>query len=196
MTSAPATAEPGTYASDRSASAHDSLELLAFGISLRIEASGKPPGPDDGSANGNDPESPFGPVCNVRRVSGRDVVNGFWAAMGLNDWEQAASHLAPGCVIDWPCSGERIVGRDDFVAVQMRYPTNHSHWSFEVHRLFADGDTAVSEVTVTDGEQSARVVAFSDVVGEHIVHQVEYWPTAYDPPLGREDLTSPIERVP
>jgi limonene-1,2-epoxide hydrolase len=116
--------------------------------------------------------------------------------MQANDWEKAAGYLAPGCVVDWPCSGERIVGRSDFVAMQARYPTGTGRWDFDVHRLVADGDTVVSEVTVTDGEQSARVVAFSDLVGEHVVHQVEYWPIAYDPLPGREDLTRPTERIP
>jgi hypothetical protein len=54
----------------------------------------------------------------------------------------------------------------------------------------------VSEVTVTGGEQSARVVALSEIDGDHIAHQVEYWPTAYDPSPGREDLTRPTERIP
>ena len=53
--------------------------------------------------------------------------------------------------------------------MQARYPTNTGRWSFDVHRLVADGDTVVSEVTVTDGEQSARVVAFSDIDGEQVV---------------------------
>ena len=100
-------------------------------------------------------------------------MSGFWAAMQANDWERAARHLAPKCVIDWPCSGERIVGRDTFVAVQARYPTNTGRWKFDVHRLVADGDVVVSEVTVTDGEQSARVVAFSRARG------------GTDPPTGR-----------
>ncbi len=65
-----------------------------------------------------------------------------------------------------------------------------------MHRLLADGDTVVSEVTVTDGDQSARVVVFSEIYGRHIVRQVEYWPTPYDPLPGREDLTRPIERIP
>lgn len=59
-----------------------------------------------------------------------------------------------------------------------------------------EGDTAVSEVTVTDGEQSARVVAFSEIDGDQIVRQVEYWPIAYEPLPGREDLTRPTARVP
>ncbi len=129
-------------------------------------------------------------------MTSRDVVAGFWEAMRANDWERAAGYLTPECVIDWPCSGERIVGRKDFAAIQARYPTNTARWSFDIHRLLADGDTVVSEVTVTDGEQAARIVAFSDVDGEQIAHQVEYWPMAYEPRPGREDLTRPTDRVP
>ena len=131
-----------------------------------------------------------------RAVSSRAVVESFWAAMRDNDWNRAADHLSEGCAIDWPCTGERIVGRKDFASIQARYPTNTGRWTFDVHRIVAEDDVAVSEVTVTDGEQSARVVAFSIVDGSHITHQTEYWPMAYEALPGREDLTQPIERVP
>ena len=85
-------------------------------------------------------------------------------------------------MVDWPCSGERIVCRDKFAAAQARYPTNTGRWSFDVHRLVASEDTVVSEVTVTDGEQSARVIVFSEIVGDHTAHKVEYSPMPYDPP--------------
>jgi limonene-1,2-epoxide hydrolase len=129
-------------------------------------------------------------------MGSRAVVTAFWADMQRNDWDAAAGHLAPGCMVDWPCSGERIVGRGDFAAIQARYPTATGHWNFEIHRLFVEGDSAVTEVTVSDGEQSARVVCFSQTDGVRIIHQVEYWPTAYDPPSGREDLTQRIEPIP
>jgi predicted ester cyclase len=116
--------------------------------------------------------------------------------MEANEWREAAAYLAPDCVVDWPCSGERIVGRSDFAEMQARYPTNTGRWSFDVHRLVADGDVVVSEVTVTDGEQSARVVAFSELEGGHIARQIEYWPVSYDPPPGRQDLTRTIDPVP
>jgi limonene-1,2-epoxide hydrolase len=125
-----------------------------------------------------------------------EVVRSFWAAMQDNDWTRAADHLAEGCAVDWPCSGERIIGREDFATMQARYPTTTGRWSFDVHRLVVDDDVVVSEATVTDGEQSARVVVFSEVDSDQIVHQVEYWPAPYDPPPGRDDLTHPIARVP
>ena len=129
-------------------------------------------------------------------MSSQDVISSFWSAMQANDWARGASHLAPECAVDWPCSGERIVGRDNFAAIQARYPTNTGRWSFDVHRLVAGGDTVVSEVTVTDSEQFACLIVFSEVVGDHIARQVEYWPMPYDPLAGREDLTRPIERIP
>ena len=129
-------------------------------------------------------------------MSSREVMVAFWAAMQANDWEAAADRLTAECVIDWPCSGEQIVGRSDFAAVQARYPTTTGQWSFDVHRLVVEGDTAVSEVTVTDGEQSARAVIFSEIQDEHIVRQVEYWPAPYDPPPRRADLMRPTERIP
>jgi limonene-1,2-epoxide hydrolase len=129
-------------------------------------------------------------------MSSRELVSSFSAAMQSNDWDEAAAYLAPECVSDWPCSGERIVGRSDFASLQARYPTNTGRWSFDVHRLVADGDVVVSEVTVTDGQQSARVIAFSELEGGHIARQIEYWPVGYDPRPGREDLTRPIDRVP
>src|SRR5919204_6032022 len=98
-----------------------------------------------------------------------------------NDWRRAADHLAEDCVIDWPCSGERIVGREDFAALQARYPTNTGRWSFDVHRIVVEDNVAVSEATASDGEQSARVIAFSFLDGSRIRRQIEYWPAPYDP---------------
>ena len=129
-------------------------------------------------------------------VSGREVLLSFWAAMQANDWGRAAGHLSSDCAVDWPCSGEQIVGRSDYASMQARYPTRTGRWTFDVHRLIAEGDTVVSEVTVTDGEQSARLVAFSELSGGLISRQVEYWPMAYEPLPGREDLTRPIDPVP
>jgi limonene-1,2-epoxide hydrolase len=124
------------------------------------------------------------------------VVADFWAAMQRNDWAAAAELLVADIEVDWPCSGERIVGRANFVAVQEEYPSTTGRWTFTVHRLVGDGSTTVSEVTASDGVQSARVIAFSDVAGDRIVRQVEYWPTAYEPPVDRAHLVQRIPAIP
>ena len=128
-------------------------------------------------------------------MAAQAVVESFWEAMRANDWQAAAAHFAPDAVIEWPCSGERIKGPAAWAEIQARYPAA-GRWTFDVHRLVGDGNTAVSEVTVSDGEQPARVVAFSEVEGEAIVRQIEYWPAAYEPAEWRADLVERIQPVP
>jgi limonene-1,2-epoxide hydrolase len=125
----------------------------------------------------------------------REVVESFWEAMRANDWSAAAAHFAPDTVIEWPCSGERIRSPAAWAELQARYPAA-GRWSFDLHRLVADEHTAVSECTVTDGAHPARVVAFSDVEGDRIVRQVEYWMLAYEPADWRSDLADRIDPVP
>jgi limonene-1,2-epoxide hydrolase len=128
-------------------------------------------------------------------MAARAVVESFWEAMRANDWQAAAAHFATDAVIEWPCSGERIKGPAAWAEIQARYPAA-GRWTFDVHRLVGDGDSAVSEVTVSDGERPARVVAFSEVEGEAIVRQIEYWPDAYEPAEWRADLVERIQPVP
>lgn len=129
-------------------------------------------------------------------MSGRYLVTAFWGAMRANDWEKAAGY--PGAGV---CHRLAMFRGTDRRAERLHrsagpVPDTHRSWTFHVHRLVSDGGTVVSEVTVTDGEQSARVVAFSEIEGQRVVRQVEYWPGAYDPPPGREHLTRPTERIP
>ena len=80
--------------------------------------------------------------------------------------------------------------------MQARYPTNTGRWSFDVHRIVSEGNVVVSEVTVTDGEQAARVIAFSILDDDRIAQQIEYWPMPYEPLPDRDDLTQAIARIP
>jgi ketosteroid isomerase-like protein len=128
-------------------------------------------------------------------VSAREVVESFWAAMAANDWDAAAGLFADDATIEWPCSGERFASPAAWAEVQRRYPAA-GRWRFDVHRLVIEGDVAVSEATVSDGEQEARVIAFSEVDGDRIARQVEYWPEAYEPPAWRRDLTQSVAPIP
>jgi limonene-1,2-epoxide hydrolase len=75
-------------------------------------------------------------------VSSRARVESFWAAMQENDWHRAAGH--GGLRDRLAVSGERIVGRENFAAIQSRYPTYTGRWSFDVHRIVAEEDTSAA----------------------------------------------------
>jgi ketosteroid isomerase-like protein len=61
--------------------------------------------------------------------------------------------------------------------------------------LFAD-DAVIEWPCSGERMKGPRAVAFSDVAGERIARQVEYWPEAYEPPAWRADFVERIEPIP
>jgi hypothetical protein len=72
------------------------------------------------------------------------------------------------------------------------YPS-HGPWSFRVNRIVAGESEAVSDVSVTDGVQSARALSFFEVIGGKIVRLVEFWPEPFEAPAHRAHLTEPMD---
>ena len=121
----------------------------------------------------------------------RRIVEQFWAAMQANDWAAAGALLHDDYTLDWPQSGERIRGRDNFVAVNASYPAA-GRWRFTIHRIIADEQGVVSDVGVTDGALVARAITFSILRDGKILHQTEFWPDPFDAPTWR---TRWVERM-
>ncbi|MDN3609837.1 nuclear transport factor 2 family protein [Vibrio ostreicida] len=105
----------------------------------------------------------------------KDVVLGFWDAMQANDFAKASQWLSTDFEGYWPQSQELIVGRDNFVKINTHYPTT-GRWQFTLHSIVCENETVVTDVTVTDGLQTARAVTFHTVVNGLITRQKEYWP--------------------
>jgi len=114
----------------------------------------------------------------------KKIVEGFWAAMQTNDFKAAGEFLHDDYILEWPQSGERIRGRANFVAVNEQYPA-HGRWEFIIHRIIAEGDEVLSDVSVTDGAITGRVITFSTVRDGKILHQTEFWPDPFEPPAWR-----------
>ena len=110
----------------------------------------------------------------------KQVVEGFWATMQTNDFKSVGEFLHDDYVLEWPQSGERIRGRENFVAINENYPA-HGRWTFTVHHIIAEGNQVVSDVGVTDGVITGRVITFSTVRDGKILRQVEFWPDPFEP---------------
>ena len=105
----------------------------------------------------------------------RAVVERFWAAMAANDFRAAAAILHDDYVPEWPQSGERVRGRDNFVAVNEHYPAA-GPWRITLRRIVADQGAVATEAEVSDGVRRDRAITFSELREGRIVRQVEYWP--------------------
>ena len=104
-----------------------------------------------------------------------------------------AQVLSPEFVLEWPQSKERIRGAERFARMNSEYPA-HGRWSFTINRLVGSESEAVSDVTVTDGTQTARAISFFTVVQGKIVLLVEFWPESYEPPANRAHLSYSIRK--
>jgi len=93
--------------------------------------------------------------------------------------------------MDWPQSKERIRGAENFARVNAEYPTK-ARWQFRINRLIASAAEVVTQVSVTDGTQSAEPISFFTVAGGKIIRLVEYWPEPFAAAENRRHLTEPI----
>jgi limonene-1,2-epoxide hydrolase len=123
--------------------------------------------------------------------SPESVIREFWRLMATNDFHSVKAVLAQEFVMDWPQSKERIRGAENFARMNAEYPTT-GRWQFRINRLVASAGEVVTQVSVTDGTQSAEPVSFFTVVGGKITSLVEYWPESFAAPENRRHLTEPI----
>jgi ketosteroid isomerase-like protein len=101
------------------------------------------------------------------------VIQQLWDRFQARDWAGAAELLADDLVVEWPVSAERIVGRENFVAVNREYPEG---WTIRVLRIVAEGEAVVSEVAVPhDTLGDFRAASFWTVRDGKIVDGREYW---------------------
>lgn len=118
-------------------------------------------------------------------MNAKETVINYWKTMAKNDFCEASKCLAKNVEVIWPQSNEKIVGRENFAAVNTQYPAN-GPWQFNVVSIVAEDDTVVTEVDITDGEVKAKAVTFHTVVDGLIAKQVEYWPDEYPAPEWRK----------
>ncbi|MBY6196288.1 nuclear transport factor 2 family protein [Vibrio hangzhouensis] len=124
-------------------------------------------------------------------MNAKETVINYWKTMAKNDFCEASKCLAENAEVLWPQSNEKIVGRENFAAVNTKYPAN-GPWQFDVVSIVAEGDTVVTEVDITDGEVKAKAVTFHTVVDGLIAKQVEYWPDEYPAPEWRKQWVCAI----
>ncbi|MDK9498850.1 MULTISPECIES: nuclear transport factor 2 family protein [Streptomyces] len=116
------------------------------------------------------------------------VVARLWERIEARDWDGVAGLVAEDAVIEWPVSGERIVGRANFVAVLRDEEDDtggRSVGSVEVLRILADGDLVVTEVEIPEDHVLYRAVSLWTVRGGQVVGAREYWTSPGQDPAPR-----------
>ena len=121
-----------------------------------------------------------------------EVVREFWRLLATGDFASVGAVLAPDFVVEWPQSRERISGAHRFAQMNAEYPA-YGPWRFEINRIVAGASEAVSDVSVTDGVQTARAISFFTVAGGKIGRLVEFWPEPFAAAANRAHLVERME---
>ncbi|MGW6691421.1 nuclear transport factor 2 family protein [Streptomyces sp. NPDC054961] len=121
------------------------------------------------------------------------VVAQLWERIEARDWDGVAALIAEDAVIEWPVSGERIVGRDNFLAV-ISDDDYTDESTVDVLRILVDGDLVVTEVEIPQDHVVYRAVSWWTVRDGEIVGAREYWTSpGQDPaPRWRAGYVEPI----
>jgi ketosteroid isomerase-like protein len=129
-----------------------------------------------------------GPVLTRRRgwvdmdeQDARQVAEKLWQALQAGDWDTAGSCLHDDFVQEWPQSGERIVGRDNAIAIEKSFPGGLPRMRFR--RTLADGDLAVLEVELTYADGSRYLGAsILELRDGKVVRETDYYAEPFQAP--------------
>jgi hypothetical protein len=124
-------------------------------------------------------------------MNNKKILEIFWATMATNDFYAAAQLLHDDYLLEWPQSGERIRGRDNFAAVNTEYPAE-GKWDFTINQIIAENDIVVTDVSVTDGTRKDRAITFSTIRDGMVWKQVEFWPEPFETPAWRAQWVEKI----
>ena len=112
------------------------------------------------------------------------VAEAVWRALGAGDWAAASGYLGEDFVQEWPQSGERIVGRDNAIAINQNFPGGLPSMRFR--RTLAGGDLAVLEVELTYADGSRYLaVSVLELHDGKIVKETDYFAQPFQAPQWR-----------
>ena len=107
-----------------------------------------------------------------------------WEAIEAGRWDAAAALMHDDFVQEWPQSHERIVGRDNALAVNRNFPGGVPRMRLRSSR--ASGEFAVVEYELTYADGSVyEAVAIVEVRDGRVVRETDYFAEPFPAPQWR-----------
>ena len=114
----------------------------------------------------------------------RHVAEALWKALAAGDWDAAANHLHEDYVQEWPQSGERIVGRDNAMAINRHFPGGLPRMRFR--RTTSHGAAAVMETELTYADGSVFLgISIVEARDGRIARETDYFAEPFVAPQWR-----------
>jgi hypothetical protein len=121
--------------------------------------------------------------------AGENLVRALWQAFDEGRFDDVRPLLADDFVAEWPQTNERIVGRDNFIALNTTYP---GRWRCTLQDVLGDGDRMVTQVEISDGDHSLYATSFFTIESGRIRHAREFFGDVMEPPYDRTAWTKSL----
>jgi limonene-1,2-epoxide hydrolase len=123
-------------------------------------------------------------VVDVEERDAGQVAEAVWKALQAGEWDAASRYLHDDFVQEWPQSGERIVGRDNAIAINQNFPGGLPTMRFR--RILAGGDLAVVEVELRYADGSRYLgVSVVELRDGKIAKETDYFAQPFQAPEWR-----------
>lgn len=103
--------------------------------------------------------------------------------MYAGDIDGSMAAMADDAVVDWPQSGERIVGKQSCTLVFKNYPGGSP--AYELRRISGSGDLFVVEATGRYGADLSYVTSIFEFRDGKIIRQTDYFAAPFEAPNWR-----------
>jgi ketosteroid isomerase-like protein len=121
----------------------------------------------------------------VGQRDSRLVAEGLWKAIEAGDWSTADSLLDDDYVQEWPQSGERIVGKENALAINRNYPGGVPRMVFR-RSLAAGDDLVVLELDLTYADGSVyQAVSILEMRDGRVARETDYFAEPFPAPQWR-----------
>lgn len=111
----------------------------------------------------------------------RQLVARFADAMARRDWDSLRQLLDPDLDFRLPQTGERIRGRDDYIA----FNAGGDAWQLQPEVILGNDGTASLRFRWAAGDEAGTGIAYFDIEGDRIVSITDYFPRPAEPPPDR-----------
>ena len=110
------------------------------------------------------------------------ILDRYWEATVALDLERIHEIYHDDVVVEFPQSGERILGKKNIYELRAHYPAK---LSFKILRTRGEGNLWITELIITYDGRPVYVVTVMEFKEDKIAHETHYYADPFEPPEWR-----------
>ena len=107
------------------------------------------------------------------------ILDRYWEATVALDLERIHEIYHDDVVVEFPQSGERILGKKNIYELRAHYPAK---LSFKILRTRGEGNLWITELIITYDGRPVYVVTVMEFKEDKIAHETHYYADPFEPP--------------